>query len=480
MKQKAWITFASLLLVVSFILTACAPAATVAPTAAPQIVEVTKIVAGTPVVEQVVITATSVPPTPTVNPYDDKAPIKVMADQTRQPAIALFLTAHPEYKDLVQVMTDDRSVFTQKLLLYNNVGSGWPDVIFTETNVLRLSNTKQYDNYLTDLSPWVDKAVVDQFYPGANAPCMTPDGKMICLRNDIAPDILYYNVKKFAEWGYKVPTTWEEFLALAIKVSKEHPNNFMMELDGWVPELLYYVGAECPMMNPTSATQFRINFVHPNCERMSKMLDDLVKTGVVDRSGTWSPGLAERWKKGEWLTWIGAAWEADFVIKGSWLDPAAAENQGLVGVAPMVKFAAQTQVWSGSVGGAAWGMSRHTKNPKLAAALIQFVTTDPSVTSTAVTLSAFKPGGDAWAKTLADRNTLLAKETNPGDVMIQMGGSIWPDYREGPPMVGTITGPIFTDIQAGKKTIADVVQDIQKGLVDLTEKAGYEVITTGP
>src|SRR5512143_3954860 len=87
----------SLLVLAAVILGACA-----SPTAQTiiQTVEVekqvTKIVEGTPVVEkvkeQVVVTATAAP---TENPYDEKAPIKVMADSTRYPAVDLFIKAHP-------------------------------------------------------------------------------------------------------------------------------------------------------------------------------------------------------------------------------------------------------------------------------------------------------------------------------------------------------------------------------------------------
>ena len=63
--------------------------------------------------------------------------------------------------------------------------------------------------------------MVDEFYPGANADCTARDGKLICLRNDIAPNIFYYNVPKFEEFGYTVPTTWEEYIALAEKVAEE-------------------------------------------------------------------------------------------------------------------------------------------------------------------------------------------------------------------------------------------------------------------
>ena len=205
MSRIKFSTLFSVLAVVAILLGACATptAQTIIQTVEVE-KQVTKIVAGTSVVDtvkeqiEVVVTAT---PEPTANPYDENAPIKIMADTTRAPAVELFIKAHPEYKDLIQYMTDDRGVFLNKLLLYNNVGSGWMDVIFTETNALRLAGTKQYDFFTADLTPWVPKEVLDKFYEGANAPCTTPDGKLICLRNDIAPMILYFNVKNMQDWG---------------------------------------------------------------------------------------------------------------------------------------------------------------------------------------------------------------------------------------------------------------------------------------
>jgi len=477
---KKMFRFVGLVLVLATILTACAQS-TPAPTQPPQIVEVTKIVAGTPVTvmqtQQVVVTATAVP---TVNPYDEKSAIKVMADTTRAPAVDLFIKAHPEDKDLIQYMTDDRSVFLNKLLLYNNVGSGWMDVIFTETNILRQANTVQYDNYMADLTPWVDPAIVKQFYPGSLAPCITPDGKLICLRNDIAPEVLYYNEKNMKDWGYTVPTTWEEFYGLAQKVAKDHPGTIMASINNWIPEKLYFVGSECPLMNPVSATTYYINFLDSKCQRMAKMLDDLQKLGVLDRNGAFAAETGKQFTQGHWLTWVGPAWEADFILKGVFLDPTNKDFAGIVGMAPMVKWADQKQIFTGSGGGAAWGMSRHTKNPKLAAALITFVTTDPSVTSVAVTLSAYQPGGDAWAKTVTARNPLIAADPNPYTTLNQMAGSLWSEFLEGPPVADAPIAPFASDIMAGKKTWVDASKDIQAALVDNATKAGYQVVTTKP
>ncbi len=472
----------SLLVLAAIVLGACASPT---PQTIIQTVEVekqvTKIVEGTPVVEkvkeQVVVTATSAP---TENPYDEKAPIKIMADTTRAPAVDLFIKAHPEYKDLVQYMTDDRGQFRNKLLLYNNVGSGWMDVIFHETEELRIASTKQFDNFMADLTPWVPKETLDKFYPGSMAPCTLPDGKIICLRNDIAPFLLYFNTKNMKDWGYTVPTTWEEFYALAQKVSTEHPGTIMGTMNGWVTERHYQFGSECPYMNPISPTKYRVNWLHPNCMRMHKLLDDLQKLGVLDLNPPFSAAIAEKMKKNEWLTYIGAAWEADFIFKGVYLDPNDKAYEGIVGMAPMVKWADQKQIWVGGGGGAAWGMSRHTKNPKLAAQLIIFVTTDPSVTSVAVTLSAYQPGGDEWAKALGARSPLIAKDPDPYATLTTMASKIWPEIIQGPPTMDAIIGPFVTDIMAGKTTWVESAEKIQAALVDQVIKAGYEVETTGP
>jgi ABC-type glycerol-3-phosphate transport system substrate-binding protein len=476
MRKKVFYQMIVLALAAATMLAACAPAETTTPTQAPQVVEVTKIVEGTPVKVEVVVTVT---PEPTVNPYDEKAPIKVMADNTRYPAIDLFVKAHPEYKDLVQVMTDQRDVFLNKLLLYNNVGSGWLDVIFHETEQLRIANTVQYDRFMGDLTPWVDPAIVKQFYPGSLAGCQMPDGTLICLRNDIAPNMLYFNVKNMKDWGYTVPTTWEEFYALAQKVSKEHPGTSMLAIN-FAPHSSFFVGSECPMMNPISATTYYIDFLSPNCQRMAKMLDDLYALGVMDPNGAFSPEDAKHFSEGKWLTKIGPAWEADYVLKGVLLDPTKPEFAGIVGMAPMVKWADQKQIWTGSTGGASWGMSRHSKNPKLASELIVFVTTDPSVTSVAVTLSAFQPGGDAWAKTLVDRNPLIAKDPDPYIALTTMAGTIWPEFLEGPPLAQAVIGPFAGNINSGKTTWVEASKDIQAGLVENATKAGYEVVTTKP
>jgi basic membrane protein A len=62
--KRGWFKVCLLLSLVALVLSACAPAVTPAPAPQKVEVEVTRVVAGTPVVEQVVVTATPLPPQP--------------------------------------------------------------------------------------------------------------------------------------------------------------------------------------------------------------------------------------------------------------------------------------------------------------------------------------------------------------------------------------------------------------------------------
>lgn len=445
---------------------ACAPKAT----PEPQVVKETVVVE----VEKAV-TATPAPPD-----WDESAPIKVWADTARQMQIEAFMKAYPEKAKLIEIIQDDRGLILQKLLLYNNVGGGWPDVYFGETVTIRQAYSPAYDFFSADLTDWIPQEKLDEYFPGANAPCISADGKVICIRNDIAPNVLFYNVPKMKEFGYEIPETWEEFEELAAIVAKDHPDYSLGQLDNWAAHQMWYWGAECPMMQPISPTAFRVNFMHPNCQRVSEFLDRMLALGVLDTSGTFSEAYVERMKSGNWLLHIGPVWEADYIFKGVYYDPTIEANHGVVGIALLPKWANQTKHWTSSVGGGAWTMSRHTKNPKLAAEFITFVTSDIQTQKGVVTLSGHQEGGMAWGEGMRERNEILDPTQDPWPIVEIAAASIWPDFKEGPPNASEVFAPIFADIQAGNRTCVDAAEDIQAGLVQQVEMTGYEVITTGP
>ena len=113
MSVKKFVSALFALALIGGLLAACAAPAP----ATPQTIEVTKIVAGTPVTEQVVVTAT---PQATANPYDDKAPITVWIDQVRQPQFDAFVKANPDKASLDKAVIVDSEQLPAKVLLFNN------------------------------------------------------------------------------------------------------------------------------------------------------------------------------------------------------------------------------------------------------------------------------------------------------------------------------------------------------------------------
>ena len=53
-----------------------------------------------------------------------------------------------------------------------------------------------------DLAPYVSQDLLDQFEEHVIAECIRPDGRLICLSNDIAQSVTYYNKPLMDEFGY--------------------------------------------------------------------------------------------------------------------------------------------------------------------------------------------------------------------------------------------------------------------------------------
>ena len=57
--------------------------------------------------------------------------------------------------------------------------------------------------------------------------------------------MLWYNKTLLDQFGYPLPTTWEEYQALGEKVAQEHPGYIVGTVgDAWTPEV-YFWGSKC-------------------------------------------------------------------------------------------------------------------------------------------------------------------------------------------------------------------------------------------
>ena len=81
----------------------------------------------------------------------------------------------------------------------------------------------QQNDWAMDLTPYVSQELLGQFEPSVIAECQRPNGTLICLSNDIAQSVTYYNKPLMDQFGYTVPTTWEELADLGASLRRSIP-----------------------------------------------------------------------------------------------------------------------------------------------------------------------------------------------------------------------------------------------------------------
>lgn len=403
--------------------------------------------------------------------YDDKAPVVVWIDAARKPAADKYLETHPDKKDLVTIEIVDRAEFSQKVLLFNNSGSGWPDVVFGEPNIVMYNADPAHD-FPMDLTTWVDKGIVDKFVPGALDPCYSTDKKLLCLRNDLAPNVLWYNKKLMDEFGYAIPKTWQEYQDLSDKLAADHPG-YVMGTPGAEPTIFFW-SSGCPVAQPLSMSKVVINATDAKCTRVAKLIDHMLANGTLSKFGPFDPKYIELANNNKILMMPGAAWMGDFVFGGKPDSAYYKTAEGQLAAALLPKWDGEDKAYTGNWGGSAWMVSRHTKNPKLAVEIAVYMSTDIEVGKLVGTMPAFGPAAEAW-KVGMDTNPLYAM--NPFDVMKEASGLVNPKYTDSVRYsLNEGFKPFAAAVEQGLPTEATLA-DVQAALASLAAKEGYEVVT---
>lgn len=402
---------------------------------------------------------------------DANASITVWVDSTREEAVKLYQEKHPENADKIVIELADRAEFPAKVLLFNNTGSGWPDVVFAEPEIVgQVADSSR--NFPADLTPYVSQDILDQFADGANAPC-TFDGKLFCLRNDLAHNVLWYNKPLMDEFGYTVPTTWEEYAALGERVAAEHPGYVIGAFGDDQALNVYFWASQCPVNQLADANTVRINLGDPNCTRVTDLVDPLIANGAISKLGPFDPAFAELAAQNKILMLPAASWYGEYVFGGKPDSTYYKEASGQLAVAPPLKWADDERAFTGAQGGAAWTMSRHTKNPQLAADLIIWLTTSPDYQGSAPTFPAFLPAADVWSTTVSG-NPLYASDPFPVlKESSQLIDPLWANVRFD--KNGAFNTVVIAAVTEGQ-TVASALPELQNQLSALAQASGYQVV----
>ncbi len=122
--------------------------------------------------------------------------------------------------------------------------------------------------------------MLSKFEPHANDAC-TFDGKLLCLRHDTAPMVLYFNKPLMDKFGYRVLVTWQEYQALGERVGREHPGYILGAFGDARGFKAYFDASGCPSSWVLDEKHVHINFGDARCVRAAKVVDILLENKTL-------------------------------------------------------------------------------------------------------------------------------------------------------------------------------------------------------
>src|SRR5437763_8757815 len=222
--------------------------------------------------------------------------ITVWVDAVRLPVAKLYAKTHPKvHLKIVTFDGDGNGATTMqtKIQLWNRTGHGWPDVIFSEqANDPVWMGQKPFD-FAQDLNSVFPKKLL-KGWPGPSLSQCTVNGRLVCLQDNLAQEVLYVNKKLMDQFGYTVPTTWQQWAALGQKVAADHPGYIIGNVGDSYGAWLYLWADKCPISQVTAANTVRINAGDVHCTRMANLLDPLIKSGVVPPASVFTADFATK------------------------------------------------------------------------------------------------------------------------------------------------------------------------------------------
>lgn len=335
------------------------------------------------------------------------------ADSTRLPSVQAYQKSHPDVK--MKIVTydggaDGSAYLQSKVQLFDRTGSGWPDVVFgTPTDVTWASKATKpgVQPFAAPLDEkLVPKNTLDGFAKGSLTPCQF-GGHTYCMRNDIAQVLLWYNKPLMDKWGYKVPTTWQEYEALGKQVAKDHPGYLVGSVGDTNSHESYFWSGQCPAFSLVKPDTLRTDLRDPKCTRMAKLLDNLISAKAIATQGFFSQGFAKN-SGSKVLMAYGPSWYGQYLFKAGFKTPAKQ-----IAAAPPLAWKGESTTATGNVGGGVWMVSSHSANLKASTDLVTWLTTSDENQATAPTYPAYTQAAKAWLANPANRNYFANDVSEP-------------------------------------------------------------------
>jgi multiple sugar transport system substrate-binding protein len=385
--------------------------------------------------------------------------------------VALFEKKYPNiHVNLVNA--GQGSAEYTKLRTALKAGSGAPDVVQLEGSELP---SFLITNDLLDLAPYGASAIAGDFVDWTWKQ-VSVGTKVYAIPQDTGPMGLVYRADLFTKYGIAVPTTWAEFATAAQKLHAADPKVYLTNFPPNDVAPLFGLGwqAGARPFASSSSSSVTVALADPGMTKVANFWTPLLKSKVIstdpDFTDQWYQGLAS----GKYASWITAAWGPLF-LSGS-----AKGTSGKWRVAPLPQWTAGGNA-AGNWGGSVNAVTKKTANPAAAAALAEFINSDPASTKLLATTQFLYPATKALLSdpTFTGQKSAFYGGQQVNEVFAQISPGISTDFQWSPFqdfVSSSANDTIAKNIAAGSD-LATGLQSWQSTVVSYAKKQGFTVAT---
>ena len=401
-------------------------------------------------------------------------PIVLWVDAPRLPMVKAWEKANPTVK--LDVVTFDGGAngtgsIESKVALFNRVGHGWPDIIFSaEQNDVQKLGLPPFNFPAVLNKGLVPTSVLNNFATGALAPCYIGT-KLECLRNDLAFDVLWVNMPLMKQFGYTVPTTWQQWQAIGEQVAKNHPGYIVGALGDSYDDAVYLQAAQCHLNDITAPYTVLDNPADPNCVGMAKLLDPLVKEGTVPATANVFGSTFAKQYGGKVLMLVGPAWYSAAVLEGS--GSVLNSPKGTFEAFDPLTWAGSKQAYTGDVGGGLWILSSHSKQLRAAAQVMTGLATSTVAQDQSEGYPGYVPAAKSWIAK-EDSGSLFAAPLAP--VFAKAATEIWPGWSQTPWDVFGLWAQNVTPNLVGGSSVSSQLSVLGSAIQNYAQSDGFQVV----
>ncbi len=403
------------------------------------------------------------------------APLVVWYDAARAAFVKEYKKTHPGANVKWVLYSGDANgdgTLQSKFALYNRVG--WkpgvaPDVVFDEENYEGGWLGEPPYNDLLNLKPYISQSVWSK--DDGLGDCLI-DGKLVCLRNDDAANVLWVNTKLWSQFfpGQAPPTTWAQYAADGQALIKSHPGYYIGEFgQPWDAET-YLWGNECPINEASGNQVLTDNPSSPNCTKIAGLIDSAL--GAFTPNGPFTTAWVTDGTAQKMVMDIGAIWQGSAIYASGTGSNGPGTNVMEAYPPPVATNGAHV---TGSIGGGLWMVTSHTQQPKAAAALVEYMDTSPQIQENPTItqgLPAYAPDQDKWLKSL---NGVFANSGATEAAIKKAAGEIWTGWSPVPWSVESIFGDVATPGLIAGGSFSSALTALSTNISSAAQSAGWQV-----